>query len=126
VAGDGEMLNSLMDAGGPPPPHHHTAHHLASMGLKMSPPLEASPATAPAAAAAAAAAAAIAADPFHQSSPYGSHQLPHPGYAARDFLSRREHHDFPGSAPDPTAMLFPTALHHQVVTYYSVNFKVLS
>ncbi|KAK3926715.1 Zinc finger protein ZIC 4 [Frankliniella fusca] len=124
------MLNSLMDSGaahaGTLGGHHHTAHHLASMGLKMSPPPmepatstpSSTPSSSSAAAAAAAAAAAGAMPPDHFQSPTYGHQIPHPGYAARDFLLRREHHEFGGGAAgaggDPTAaMLFPTALHHQ-------------
>ena len=108
------MLNTLMDSGAPHGHHHHhhTAHHLASMGLKMSPPLDTPPQ------------GATAMPPDHFQGTYG-HQIPHPGYAARDFLLRREHHEFGGGAAgaavtgDPTAaMLFPTALHHQVSPAY--------
>lgn len=118
------MLNTLMDPGASHG-HHHTAHHLASMGLKMSPPPMDAPnasTTASPTTASLAAAAAAAMPPEHfQGAAYG-HQIPHPGYAARDFLLRREHHEFGGAAAgasvagDPTAaMLFPTALHHQVL-----------
>lgn len=107
------MLNTLMDSGAPHGHHHHhTAHHLASMGLKMSPPLDTTPQGS------AIGSAAMPPDHFQGTYP---HQIPHPGYAARDFLLRREHHEFGGGAAgaavsgDPTAaMLFPTALHHQV------------
>ncbi|KAJ9588537.1 hypothetical protein L9F63_018075, partial [Diploptera punctata] len=102
-----KMLNPFMDS---------THHHLASMGLKMSPPPVAG--------------SAInhhnhftpqATNGYHHHTAMGHHLNPHPGYATRDFLLRREHHhEFPAAPVPPAAtgttdpaVLFPsTALHH--------------
>lgn len=129
-----------------------THHHLATMGLKMSPPPVVPPqsaghqiASAGAMSSSGATGGTATADisggqtgsamnhhnhfspqatnGYHHHTAMGHHLNPHAGYAARDFLLRREHHDFP-AAPVPSAaagtgdpataaVLFPsTALHH--------------
>ncbi|KAK6633420.1 hypothetical protein RUM44_004023 [Polyplax serrata] len=113
------MLNAFMDSS--TLTSHH--HHLASMGLKMSPPPNGMSPTPQ---------ANITPsntdqnmngfnNGYHNMGMAMGHLNPHPGYAARDFLLRREHHDFgtPSGAslnatPDP--MLFPTSLHDQNVS----------
>lgn len=103
------MINAFMDG-----PHHH----LSTYGLKMSPGHNAggtpipSPHQNPAA-------AMTPADPtqnHHFQTNYGhmSHLNPHAGYAARDFLLRRDHHDFPTAqtAPSDTVLFH----HHTEMT----------
>nr|CAH7759945.1 unnamed protein product [Callosobruchus chinensis] len=100
------MINAFMDGG-----HHH---HLATYGLKMSPPSHhngggggatiPSPHQNPAAAM-----TAPEVNQNHFQANYGhmGHLNPHAGYAARDFLLRREHHDFPTAQTAPSdTMLF--------------------
>lgn len=101
------MMNAFMDTG------HHA--HLATFGLKMSPGSNTS------------------SSPHHQNPqmggtdtqnhhfqtnaayPHHVGHVAHTGYAARDFLLRRDHHDFPPAqaAPGDSMALFPTALHHE-------------
>lgn len=101
-------MNAFMETG-----HPHA--HLATFGLKMSPGSNAS------------------SSPHHQNpqmatpesqnhhfqpnAAYTHHMghVAHTGYAARDFLLRRDHHDFPAAQPTPgdSMALFPTALHHE-------------
>lgn len=119
------MLNPFMDT---------THHHLATMGLKMSPPPGAPQnQIAPGGAMPGAGGAATAdigsnanhhnhfspqaANGYHHhhAAAMGHHLNPHAGYAARDFLLRREHHHEFAAAPVPPAtggaseVLFP---HH--------------
>ncbi|XP_050513949.1 zinc finger protein ZIC 4 [Diabrotica virgifera virgifera] len=100
------MINAFMDTG---------HHHLATYGLKMSPGHNGgagsipSPHQNPAAAM-----TAPEVGPGHQNhfqSNYGhmGHLNPHAGYAARDFLLRRDHHDFPTAQTAPSD---PVLFHH--------------
>lgn len=89
------MINAFMD-------NHH---HLATYGLKMSPPHNGgatipSPHQNPAAAMTA---PETPAQNHHFQTNYGhmGHLNPHAGYAARDFLLRRDHHDFPTAQTAP-------------------------
>lgn len=95
------MINAFMDGG---------HHHLSAYGLKMSPTHNggAAPHQNPAAAMTAPE-MSPAAQNHHFQPNYGhmSHLNPHPGYAARDFLLRRDHHDFPTAQTAPSdSMLF--------------------
>ncbi|GLV41441.1 odd paired [Carabus blaptoides fortunei] len=50
------------------------------------------------------------------------HLNPHTGYAARDFLLRRDHHEFPTAQTAPSdSMLFPSPLHHHATDNMSLN-----
>ncbi|XP_076269419.1 zic family member odd paired [Rhynchophorus ferrugineus] len=99
------MINAFMDSG---------HHHLSAYGLKMSPGHNGGGATIPAphqnpAAAMTAPEVGPGAQNHHFQANYGhmGHLNPHPGYAARDFLLRRDHHDFPTAQTAPSdSMLF--------------------
>ncbi|XP_066141921.1 pair-rule protein odd-paired-like isoform X2 [Euwallacea fornicatus] len=99
------MINAFMDGG---------HHHLSAYGLKMSPPHNGGAAALPSphqnpAAAMTAPDMGPGAQNHHFQPNYGhmGHLNPHPGYAARDFLLRREHHDFPTAQTAPNdSMLF--------------------
>ncbi|CAG9814934.1 unnamed protein product [Phaedon cochleariae] len=88
------MINAFMDGG-----HHH--HHLATYGLKMSPGPNGNQTQAP----------DSNQNHFQANYPHMGHHLnPHAGYAARDFLLRRDHHEFPTAAQ--TAPNDPVLFHH--------------
>lgn len=103
------MMNAFMEPG------HHA--HLASFGLKMSPGSNASSSPHHQNAQMAAVAADTQNHHFQSNAPYPHHMghMTHTGYATRDFLLRRDHHDFPAAQPAPgdSMALFPTALHHE-------------
>lgn len=100
------MINAFMDT---------SHHHLATYGLKMSPSNNGGGATIPSPHQnPAAAMTAPEVGPGHQNHfqpNYGhmGHLNPHAGYAARDFLLRRDHHDFPTAQTAPSD---PVLFHH--------------
>ncbi|KAJ3633236.1 hypothetical protein MTP99_010200 [Tenebrio molitor] len=98
------MINAFMDAG-----HHH---HLASYGIKMSPGHNSGGATIPSPhqnPAAAMTAPEVGPQNHHFQTNYGHMgHLNHAGYAARDFLLRREH-EFPTAQTAPSE---PVLFHH--------------
>lgn len=113
------MLNAFMDSSSLTTHHHH----LASMGLKMSPPTNSM--TTPPQSNLTPANTDQNMNGFnnsyHNMGMAMGHLNPHPGYAARDFLLRREHHEFgtppgPGLNATPDPMLFPSSLHDQNVS----------
>lgn len=93
------MLNAFMDS----------SHHLASMGLKMSPPPSAVPPG-----------QTMQDQGYANGYQHMGMGMTHPGYAARDFLLRRDHHDFPPSGGDPWGLHDQGHhLHHPMHPTYS-------
>ncbi|XP_065163281.1 zinc finger protein ZIC 4 isoform X2 [Atheta coriaria] len=100
------MMNTAFLDGG----HHH---HLGGYGIKMSPGHQAGSTGIPSPhhQNPAAAMTPPEAQNHHFQPNYGhmGHLNPHAGYAARDFLLRRDHHDFPTGQTAPTD---PVLFHH--------------
>lgn len=115
------MINAFMDGGH----HHHHHHHLAAYGLKMSPDSGGATIPSPHHQNPAAAMTAPETHQNHFQTNYGhmSHLNPHAGYAARDFLLRRDHHEFPTAQTAPSdpvlfhhhAEMAPHMPHHQML-----------
>lgn len=108
------MINAFMDGG---------HHHIPPYGIKMSPshtggaPTIQAPHQNPAAAM-----TPDTSNGHHFQPNYGhmGHINPHASYAARDFLLRRDHHDFPTAqtAPgDPVLFHHPEMSHHNLASH---------